>query len=167
MHYTITDDFDTSLEHYWEVFFDDAYNAELYKRLRIGREVLEIKREGEGDGLVIRRKIKLSPQREVPALVAKFVKGAITYTEQNVYTARASTIEVVTIPGFMADSLTTRGVYKVAALGPNKVRRTWDGDVICKIPLLGGKIEKGIVDEVTQSYRDTTDFTRKWLAEHP
>jgi hypothetical protein len=167
MHYTIIDDFDTSLEHYWEVFFDDAYNAGLYQRLRIGREVLELKREGEGDGLVIRRKIKLSPQREVPALVAKFVKGAITYTEQNVYTARASTIEVVTIPGFMADSLTTRGVYKVAALGPNKVRRTWDGDVICKIPLLGGKIEKGIVDEVTQSYRDTTDFTRKWLAEHP
>jgi hypothetical protein len=167
MHYTIIDDFDTSREHYWEVFFDDAYNAGLYQRLRIGREVLELKREGEGDGLVIRRKIKLSPQREVPALVAKFVKGAITYTEQNVYTARASTIEVVTIPGFMADSLTTRGVYKVAALGPNKVRRTWDGDVICKIPLLGGKIEKGIVDEVTQSYRDTTDFTRKWLAEHP
>ena len=167
MHYTLTDDFDTSLEHYWQVFFDDAYNAALYERLRVGREVLDIQREGEGEALIIRRKIKLSPQREVPALVAKFVKGAITYTEQGVFTARTNTLEVVTIPGFMADQLTTRGVYKVQSLGPTKVRRIWDGDVVCKIPLLGGKIEKGIIEEVTQSYRDTTDFTRKWLAEHP
>ncbi len=167
MHYTITDDFDTSLQHYWDIFFDDTYNAELYKRLKIGREVQELQREGEGDDLVIRRKVKLSPQREVPALFAKFVKGAITYTEQNVYTARTSSMDVVTIPGFMADALTTRGIYKVQALGPHKVRRIWDGDVSCKIPLLGGKVEKGIVEEVTQSYRDTTEFTRKWLAEHP
>ena len=152
MRYTISDDFDTSLEHYWQVFFDDAYNAELYKRLKVGREVLEVKQEGEG---------------EVPALVAKFVKGAITYTEQGVFTARTNTLEVVTIPGFMAEQLTTRGTYKVQSLGPTKVRRTWDGEISCKIPLLGGKVEKHIVEEVTASYRDTTEFTRKWLVDHP
>ncbi len=167
MRYTISDDFDTSLEHYWQVFFDDAYNAELYKQLRVGREVLEVKQEGEGEALVVRRKVKLSPQREVPALVAKFVKGAITYTEQGVFTARTNTLEIVTIPGFMADQLTTRGTYKVQSLGPTKVRRTWDGEISCKIPLLGGKVEKHIVEEVTASYRDTTDFTRKWLLAHP
>jgi hypothetical protein len=167
MRYTISDDFDTSLEHYWQVFFDDAYNAELYKRLKVGREVLEVKQEGEGESLVIRRKVKLSPQREVPALVAKFVKGAITYTEQGVFTARTNTLEVVTIPGFMAEQLTTRGTYKVQSLGPTKVRRTWDGEISCKIPLLGGKVEKHIVEEVTASYRDTTEFTRKWLVDHP
>lgn len=167
MRYTISDDFETSLEHYWQVFFDDAYNAELYKRLRVGREVLDVQKEGEGESLVIRRKVKLSPQREVPALVAKFVKGAITYTEQGVFTARTNTLEIVTIPGFMADQLTTRGTYKVQSLGPNKVRRTWDGEISCKIPLLGGKVEKHIVEEVTQSYRDTTEFTRKWLVDHP
>jgi len=167
MRYTISDDFDTSLEHYWQVFFDDAYNAELYKRLKVGREVLEVKQEGEGESLIVRRKIKLSPQREVPALVAKFVKGAITYTEQGVFTARTNTLEIVTIPGFMADQLTTRGTYKVQSIGPGKVRRTWDGEISCKIPLLGGKVEKHIVEEVTASYRDTTEFTRKWLADHP
>lgn len=167
MHYTITDDFDTSIERYWQVFFDDAYNVALYRRLKVGREVLEVKQEGEGDGLIIRRKIKLSPERDVPALIKKFIKGAVTYTEQNVFTARTNSIDVVTIPGFMADALTTRGVYRVQALGPAKVRRIWEGTIDCKIPLLGGKVEKHIVEEVTQSYRDTTDFTRTWLAEHP
>lgn len=167
MRYTISDDFDTSLEHYWRVFWDDAYNLELYKRLRVGREVLEVKQEGEGEALVIRRKVKLSPQREVPALIAKFVKGAITYTEQGVFTARTNTLEIVTIPGFMADQMTTRGTYRVQSLGPAKVRRTWDGEISCKVPLLGGKVEKHIVEEVTVSYRDTTDFTRTWLRDHP
>lgn len=167
MNYTITDDFDTSIERYWQVFFDDTYNAELFKRLKVGREVLEVKREGEGQDLVVRRKIRLSPEREVPALVKKFVKGAVTYTEENVFTARSNSMAVVTIPGFMADALTTRGTYRVQSLGPDKVRRTWEGFIDCKIPLLGGKVEKHIVEEVTQSYRDTTDFTRKWLAERP
>ncbi len=167
MHYTISDDFDTSIERYWQVFFDDTYNAELYRRLKVGREVLESKEEGEGDSRVLRRTLKLSPERDVPALVKKFVKGAVVYTEQDVFTARTNSMEVVTIPGFMADALTTRGTYRVQSLGPNKVRRIWDGQIDCKIPLLGGKVEKHIVEEVTQSYRDTTDFTRKWLAEHP
>lgn len=167
MQYTISDDFDTSVQHYWDVFFDEAYGAALFKHLKVGREVLEVKREGEGDGLIIRRKIKLTPQREVPALVKSFVSGAITYTEQNVYTARTSAMDVVTTPGFMADKLLTRGVYKVQALGPDKVRRTWDGEISCKVPFVGGKVEKHIVEEVTQSYRDTTEFTRKWLREHP
>ncbi|MBL9103691.1 MAG: DUF2505 domain-containing protein [Myxococcales bacterium] len=167
MQYTITDDFDTSIDHYWDVYFDDAYNAELYRRLRIGREVLEVQREGEGEDLVVRRKVRLTPQREVPGIVSKFVKGALMYTEQNVFTRRTNTLEVVTIPGFMADKLTTRGTYKVQALGPNKVRRTWQGEVSCSIPLVGGKVERHIVDEVTAGYRDTTEFTRKWLQEHP
>ena len=47
------------------------------------------------------------------------------------------------------------------------MRRTWDGEISCKIPFVGGKVEKHIVEEVTQSYRDTTEFTRKWLREHP
>jgi hypothetical protein len=67
----------------------------------------------------------------------------------------------------MAEQLTTRGTYKVQSLGPTKVRRTWDGEISCKIPLLGGKVEKHIVEEVTASYRDTTEFTRKWLVDHP
>ena len=38
--------------------------------------------------------------------------------------------------------------------------------VECRIPLIGGKIEKHLVQEVRESYRRTTDFTRKWIADH-
>jgi hypothetical protein len=74
---------------------------------------------------------------------------------------------VETIPGFGADKLTTRGVYRLEVLGPNKVQRIFEGECTCRVPLLGGKVEKAIVDEVRTSYRDTTEFTRRWLREHP
>lgn len=164
MKYTITDDFKTSAKRYWEVFFDDAYNEALFRHLRIGRQVLECTREGEGDSLVIRRRQILTPQREAPKIFKKLIKGAISYTENNTFTARDNRIQVETIPGFAADKLTTRGTYRIEVLGPEQVRRIFDGECTCRIPLIGGKIERTIVDEVRASYRDTTDFTRQWLA---
>lgn len=167
MNYTISDDFETTPERYWEMFFDDAYNEALFKHLRIGRQVLEFSREGEGDALVIRRKQILTPEREAPKMLQKLVKGAIRYTEHNLFTARDNRMTVETIPGFGADKLTTRGVYRLEVLGPNKVQRIFEGECTCRVPLLGGKVEKAIVDEVRASYRDTTEFTRRWLRERP
>jgi hypothetical protein len=167
MKYTIEDDFDTTPERYWAMFFDEGYNEGLFAHLRIGRRVLEMRREGEGEALVIYRTQVLTPQREVPAIFAKFVKGAIAYTEKNVFTAREGRMVAETVPGFAADKVKTRGVYSVRAVGPAKVRRTWEGECSCSIPFVGGKVEQTIVDEVKASYVETTTFTRRWLVEHP
>ncbi len=167
MKYTIADEFATTPQRYWEVFFDEEYNKQLFAHLRVGYELLEMKREGEGEALVIRRRQKLTPQRELPALFQKFVKGGAHYVEENRFTARTNAVEVVTTPSFMADSILTRGVYRLEVAGPRAVRRVWDGEVTVKIPLVGGKAESFIVDEVKASYRATTEFTRRWLAEHP
>lgn len=166
MNYTIEDDFDTTLDHYWQVFFDDAYNDALYQHLRIERKVEEFVREGEGENLIIRRRAVLTPQRELPALMKKFIQGAISYTEHNVFTARTNTIEVVTIPSFAADKFKSNGSYRVVPIGENKVRRTFTGECTCSVPLVGRKIETMIIDEVRESYQATTEFTRRWLKEH-
>lgn len=167
MKYTIADEFATTPERYWQVFFDDAYNEALFRHLKIGRKVLELRREGEGDALVIHRRQILTPEREVPAIFKKLVKGAISYTETNVFRARDHRMEVVTVPGFAADKLTTRGVYRLEAISADRVRRIWEGECTCTVPLVGGKVESTIVDEVKASYRDTTAFTREWLVAHP
>lgn len=167
MRYTITDEFDATPQRYWEVFFDEAYNRALFERLRVGREVQGLSREGEGDALVIRRKQKLTPQREAPAILQTFIKGAVSYVEDNHFVARTNSMEVVTTPSFMADSIVTRGTYRLEPIGPARVRRIWDGEVTVNVRFVGGKAEKFIVDEVTASYRTTTEFTRQWLAEHP
>jgi hypothetical protein len=167
MKYTIVDEFEATPQRYWEVFFDEEYNRRLFEALRVGREVLEVRRAGEGDALEIHRKQRLTPQREVPALLQKFIKGAVAYVEDNHFRARTNAMSVVTTPSFMAESIVTRGTYRLEVAGPRAVTRIWDGEVTVKIPLVGPRAEKLLVDEVTASYRTTTDFTRRWLAEHP
>jgi hypothetical protein len=167
MDYRIEDDFDVSAERYWDVFFSDEYNTAMWAALDIEHQLLSLEREGEGDSLVIRRKQQLTPKREVPALIAKFVKGAITYREENVFTKSNDTMKTVTISNILPDKIVNTGVYRLETLGPNKVRRVWEGICQCKVPLLGGKVEKMLVGEVQESYRRATEFTRKWHAEHP
>lgn len=167
MQYTIADTFDVSAKRYWDVFFSEEYGKGLWPALRIDWVLDRFDRKGEGPDLVIEREARLTPRREVPALLKRFVKGAITYTETNVFRAATNTMETITIPSFAADRVDNHGSYILEELGPNKVKRIWKGHCSCKIPLLGGKIEKFLVAEIEDSYRAATDFTRKWFAEHP
>jgi len=162
MKFTIEDDFDTSVDRYWEMFFDDDYNKELYRALEIDRTVLKV----EPDGELTRREILLKPKREIPKLFKRVMKGSLEYTEHNVFDRSRSLLEVRIVPAFGADKITNVGTYRVVDLGSNRVRRVYEGECTCKIPLVGGKIEKHIVGEIRSSYVTTTNVSRKWLREH-
>ena len=163
--YEVTDEFQTTIDAYWEMFFGDAYNEALWKHLAMKREQLEFRREGEGDDEVIHRVQKLTPQRDVPAALRRLVKEAISYEERNIWRKRTNVMEVITIPNFFADKFKSKGTYELVPIGDAKLKRVWKGSCECRVPLVGGKVEKHVVDEVTASYRATTSFTRKWIAE--
>ena len=167
MKYTIEDTFDVSAQRYWEVFFSEEYNAALWPALNVEHEPVEFDKQGEGSDLVIRRRSRLTPKREVPGFLQKFIKGAISYVEENHFVARANKMDTNTIPSFMADKIDNHGVYRLEEVGPNKVKRIWEGVCECRVPLVGGRVEKFLVEEIRESYRKATEFTRKWHAEHP
>jgi hypothetical protein len=167
MKYTIEDTFDVSAAAYWEMFFDADYGNALWPALDIRCEVLKLERKGEGDALEIIREQRLTPNRELPALIEKFVKGALTYVERNDYKAKDGVMRTVTTPSFMTDKIDSRGVYRIESVGPARCKRIWDGEIDVSIPLVGGRIEKMLVDEVRESYRKATDFTRRWIVDHP
>lgn len=167
MEYRIEDEFDVAIQRYWDVFFDKTYNAGLYEALDIGWEPMMMERRGEGDDLVIERKQRLIPRREVPGFLKRFVSDKIAYVEHNIFTAKTNAMETVTTPSFMADKIRTRGVYRLEARGDAKLVRIWEGEATVKVPLVGGRVEKHLVEEVRESYRNATAFTRKWHAEHP
>jgi hypothetical protein len=165
-HYRIEDEFETTPERYWEVFFDEDYNAKLFEHLEVDRKQLEFRREGEGDDEVIHRVVTLTPRREVPAVMKKIVKTAISYEERNVFRRAKNMLDVVTVPNFMADKVTTEGKYFLETRGTNRIVRVWDGVCECRVPFVGGKVEKHLIDEIKRGYAATTIFTRKWLADH-
>ena len=163
--YEIIDEFATTADRYWDMFFSDAYNAALWAHLDIEREQLEFRREGEGPGEVIHRVQRLTPRRDVPSALRKLVKNAIAYEERNVFRRSDSAMEVVTVPNFFSEKFTAKGIYRIEAAGSDKVRRVWKASCECRVALVGGKVEKHVVEEVKRSYKATTIFTRKWIAE--
>lgn len=165
--YRIEDEFDTTVDAYWETFFSEAYNDELWDHLDIDRVQTEFRREGEGEGEVIHRRQTLTPRREVPKVLKRLVGDAIRYEETNVFRRKDSVMDVATIPNFMSDKFDAKGTYTIKQVGPGRVVRIWEAHCSCKVPLVGGKIARHVVDEVHESYRRTTEFTRKWIADHP
>ena len=166
MEYRIEDTFDVSAQSYWDIFFSDEYNAELWPALDITREQLKLEKTGEGSDLVIVREQRLTPRREVPAVLKTLVSGAISYVEKNEYRAATSTMKTVTIPSFGADRIDNRGTYRVEPRGDDKCARIWEGHCSARIALLGGKLEKFLVGEIKESYRKATEFTRRYHREH-
>jgi len=167
MDYRIEDTFDTTAPRYWEMFFSEAYNAGLWPALDIAIEPLVFERTGEGPTLRIHREQRLTPKRELPSFAKSFIQGAITYVEKNDFVAAENAMRTVTIPGVAADRLRTVGTYRLEPVGTNRVKRIWEGVCECKVPLIGGKVEKQLVEEVRESYRRAAVFTARWLAEHP
>ncbi len=165
--YTVENEFDASVDHYWETFFSPEFNAALWKHLDIDYELLELRREGEGMNAVIHRRQRMTPRREVPALLRRLVSGAISYEERNVWKRATSRMEVITIPSFMSEKVETRGSYEVIERSPTRVLRRWQGAVGCTVPLVGGTVEKHIVGEVKDSYAKTTQFMTEWFKAHP
>jgi len=100
-------------------------------------------------------------------VMRKFVEDAIAYTEYDVFTARNNSMQVRTVPSFLSERGTAQGVYVLESVGPSQVKRIFDAACTCKLPLVGGTIEKHIVYEIKDSYRRTTAFTRTWLEKHP
>lgn len=164
--YEIIDEFLTTPERYWEMFFSDAYNVALWQTLDIERKVIEFRREGEGQEAVIHRVQRLTPRRDVPSALRRLVKDAVSYEERNVWRAKDNCMEVVTIPNFFADKFTATGTYRLVGKGDGKLDRIWKANCACRVPLVGGKVEQHVVEEVKRSYTATTIFTRKWIAEH-
>jgi hypothetical protein len=162
--YEVVDEFATVPSKYWEMFFSDEYNTALWAHLDIAREVLEFRREGEGDAAVIHRTQRLTPRRDVPSALRKLVSDSISYVEKNVWRARDNQMEVVTTPNFFADKFAAKGIYRLEAIGNDKLRRVWKASCECRVPLVGGKVESHVVEEVKRSYKATTIFTRDWIA---
>ncbi|PRP93947.1 hypothetical protein ENSA5_41830 [Enhygromyxa salina] len=163
--YEIVDEFATTPDKYWDMFFSEEYNVALWKALDMEREVLKFERKGEGPDETIERIQRLTPKRDVPSALRKLVKDAIRYEERNTWRRGDNLMHVVTIPNFFADKFTTKGTYRLVAKGDNKLDRIWKATCECRVALVGGKVEKHVVEEVKRSYQATTIFTRKWVAE--
>ncbi|MBB3049323.1 hypothetical protein FHS23_000318 [Prauserella isguenensis] len=100
------------------------------------------------------------PADKLPSVAQKFVSGDLMVRREHVWHGGEGTIraQVDGIPGEIT------GTVSVEPDGDAAARQVTRGEVTVKIPLVGGKLEGLIAEQVTTLLEREADFTTSWLA---
>ncbi len=148
-------------ERVWGVFFDPTYEAALSASSELDREVLET---GVREGRRFRRS-KLTSRKEIPPAMAAFTGPRLSYELLEVYDDPHTRLSWKVIPGAAADKVKAEGTWALVP-APGGCERVVKGEVQVRVPLVGGKIEEKIKEQLQASYDKAAVFARQWMATH-
>ena len=99
MNFSFAHEFDIDPQGFWELFFSEAYEADLYKRLKMKSRVVT---ERKDEGNILRRSQKMEPELAIPSWAASVIKET-GYTEHDIYYKDHSSMDVRIEPAMMKD----------------------------------------------------------------
>lgn len=141
-------------------YFDPQHQAEQDRALEISeRNVLEF--DDRGDEL--RRVCRVVPKRQLPAIARSVVGSQLQYLDTATWNRRE---DAIAIEIRMGKRVHISGTYRLEAIGPNAIRRTYSGNVSVDIALVSGRVERGIVGELANSMAAAAQCTQSWLDRH-
>ncbi len=145
-------------------YFDPAHIADQDRRVDIARrDVLEL-----DDGPTeLRRVCKVVPKRQLPAVIRPFVPGELYFHERLVWHKQADRIDMTIEPSLLGGRTEIHSVYALSVVGPGRVRRVYEGHVTVGIRLIGGRVERAIVEDLERSLVIAAAATQDWLDRPP
>ena len=162
MNFSFVHEFDIDVPSYWKLFLSEPFNVDLYKELKMkSREVVK----QEDDGKVFHRVVKCQPTTNIPGFLQSIVKET-GYTEHDHLEWAKNTMRVEIETQMFKDRFKMGGDYMVTPLGDGKrCRREFKGECKVSIALIGGRVEKFMMEQLRDSYETAARVTRKWIAE--
>lgn len=144
-----------------EIYFDAEHTAEQDRIADIDRrELVEEKDTPE----TLERTYKVYPRRQPPAVARPFLAaGPLHYLEHIVWKKTEDRIEFDIRPSVAGGRAHIDATYRLAPVGPGRVQRVYEGKVTVQVALVGGRIERGIAEELEQSLQRTAACTQQWL----
>lgn len=144
-------------------YFDPALAAEEDRRVDVvRREVLEL----EDTPATLRRVCKVVPRRQLPAIIRPFIPSELHYVERLVWTRADDAIDLRIEPSLLGGRVEIASTYRVDQAGPGRVVRTYEGHVSVELRLLGGRVERTIVEDIARSLPIAAACTQEWLDLH-
>lgn len=126
-----------------------------------GREVVE---EREDDAVKVMA-WKVTSQKPLPLFARAFVDGGrLSYKEAMTWRKADGEIDLVITPQILNGRVQLTAVYKLTPVGENQVKRTYSGNVSVDIRLVGGKIERAVVQQIEDGIPLMFQCTQDWLA---
>jgi hypothetical protein len=162
MNFSFQHEFDIDVAGYWKIFLLDAdFNKEMFRQIRMkDYKVLE----QTDDGKTFHRVQAMEPTTPIPGFLQSIIKST-GYTETDDLVWSTNVMNVKIEPAFMRERFQMEGKYSVTPIGDGKrCRREFKGEVKVSMPLVGGKIEKYMMEQMRDSYEIASRVTREWIA---
>ncbi len=148
---------------FWKMYWDDGFDAMLRRESAVERELLEERTEGE----VLIRRVRITPERELPAPVAKLLGAKkLVYEQENRWDRSNDTMHWKVLPTILPGKLDAQGSFRVVPTATG-CEQVVEGEIKVNVMLVGGQIEKAVVAEIEKSYDKMAEASREWLASHP
>jgi hypothetical protein len=104
------------------------------------------------------------PRRKLPALIRPLVRSGLEVHEVVTWDKRTTFLEIDMQPAVLGGRTRILTRCKVEE-DPEGARRIYRGTVVVEIALIGGRVEKMIVEELGRSMDSAHRTTLRWLAE--
>jgi hypothetical protein len=142
------------------VYFDPDHRDEQDRRVDVARrDILE-----DVDGPTERRRTcRVFPKRQLPAIVRALVRGDLSYDETIVWTKADDTIDFDIQPRILDGRCHIVARYTLRPVGDREVRRLYEGTVTVATRLVGGRIEKAIVEDLSRSLVISAACTQEFV----
>jgi hypothetical protein len=160
MNFSFVHEFDIDVAAYWKLFLSEPFSVDLFKELKM-KEYKVLKQTD--DGKVFHREQSCEPTTPVPAFLQSIVKST-GYTEIDNLVWADNVMDVAIETAMFKDRFSMHGKYIVTPLdGGKRCRREFRGEVKVTVPLLGGKIEKYMMEQMRDAYDVAAQVTRRWI----
>lgn len=154
--------FPTSPEQAFEILFSEEYEVASAAHSRLDRTVLE----DRTDGARRTRRVHVKPEQTFPKAVAAVIgQDRFSYVLEETHDVPNTRMDWKVVPDAMADKVTVQGSWKLTA-APGGCERVVKIEVNVRVPIVGGKIERQIGEDLKASYEAAAQFAKRWLQEN-
>src|SRR5262249_29881721 len=141
-------------------FLSPDFNKEMFADLKMKNYAVK---EQTDDGKKYHRVQMLEPTTPIPGFLQSIIKST-GYTETDDLDWSTNVMKVKIETAMFKDKFNMSGDYSVQPLGDGtRCRREFRGEVKVSMPLIGGKIEKYMMEQMRDSYEIAARVTRKWI----
>lgn len=142
------------------VVMDPAARADQDRAVDVARRELVDELDAADER---RLRFVVYPRRQLPAVVRAVVRGDLSYEEELVWAKAQDRVTYAIRPRLLDGKAQIDATYQLTAAGPDEVVRSYDGIVRVELRLIGGRIEKMIIDDIGRSLGIAAEVTQRHL----
>lgn len=108
---------------------------------------------------------RVASLRPLPVIARPFVTGGrLSFQESMSWDARTpDRVDMAVSPEILGGRVQITGSYQLAVAGDGQVHRLYQGAITAALKLVGGRIERGILEAFTEQMPAMADCTQRWL----